>query len=159
MDLMSLIIACVPGAPPATLYAVVQNESAGNANAININSKTYRLTRSPTTRAEALHILQELKQNRYGSYDVGLGQINSRTLARFGVSPEAALNPCINLKLSASVLADCYERARQLGKTEQHQLSHALSCYNTGSFTRGFSNGYVASVYRHAQTPPAAKNR
>ncbi len=156
MDLMSLIIACVPGVPPSTLYAVVQHESGGNAFAINLNSKTHRLTKSPTTRAEALHTLSLLHGGDYGSYDIGLGQINSKNLARFGIKPEAALNPCLNLRLSARVLTECHTRAAKNQTSNrmaaiQISLAKALSCYNTGSFTRGMQNGYVAKVYRQAQ--------
>lgn len=159
MDLMSLIVSCVPGVPPETLYAVVQNESAGNPYAININSKTHSLSSAPKSRAEALHILRILEQNDYGSFDVGLGQINSKTLARFGVSPTAALEPCTNLRLSASVLGECYSRAKQPKTSEQSRLARALSCYNTGTFTRGFGNGYVSRVYRHAPRKTSATHR
>jgi len=76
------------------------------------------------------------------SFDVGLGQINSENLRRWGVNPVSALEPCFNVYLSAVVLSDCM---RKYGRT-----TRALDCYNKGKKAR-YTSSYVfkvLSVYR-----------
>lgn len=147
MDLMSVIALCVPAQPPQTVAALVLHESAGNPFAINVNGR-YRLNRVPRSRAEATALLTELRTGQFGSYDIGLGQVNSVHLARFGLEPEALLDACTNLRVSMQILGECYERAGP--GDAQRRLARALSCYNTGRMDRGFRNGYVAQVYRSA---------
>lgn len=153
MDLMLLIAACVPGIAAPTLAAVVAHESAGNPNAINLNSRLARISRVPGTRAEAEHVLAQLADGRHGTYDIGLGQINSVHLARLDLNAQALLDPCLNLQVAAQILGECYERTADKGKDAQARLAGALSCYNTGNPHRGFANGYVQRVYRMAQSP------
>src|SRR5690606_34932781 len=50
-------------------------------------------------------------------------------------------------RAGAFVLTDNYRRAVRGG--EERPLHAALSAYNTGSFTRGLRNGYVAKVMRN----------
>jgi type IV secretion system protein VirB1 len=54
--------------------------------------------------------------------------------------------PCANLRAASRVLEDCYERALQRWDDAGRAVSAALSCYNTGDFTRGTRNGYVSAV-------------
>jgi type IV secretion system protein VirB1 len=63
-----------------------------------------------------------------------------------GVTAENMLDGCNNLRASAVVLTGCYERASKTMGEGQKALRHALSCYNTGSPTKGIENGYVAKV-------------
>ncbi|WP_279585772.1 hypothetical protein ACE15N_22330 (plasmid) [Xanthomonas campestris pv. passiflorae] len=46
-------------------------------------------------------------------------------------------------------------RASDGEPNDQAALRNALSCYNTGNFTRGHANGYISRVERAAGTIPA----
>lgn len=77
------------GISPKLLQAIAQQESSMRAHALN--------------------------QNRDGSWDVGLMQINSRwlpTLSRHGVRPEELWDPCVSSHVGAWILASNF---RQLG--------------------------------------------
>jgi type IV secretion system protein VirB1 len=54
------------------------------------------------------------------------------------------LDPCENLAAGALVLTDFFLSAAPRYSAPQAALQAALSAYNTGSFRRGFENGYVA---------------
>lgn len=150
----SLARQCAPSVHPRTLAAVVQHESGFNPLAIGIN-KGARLPRQPKTVASAVATAEYLAANGF-NFDSGLGQINSVNVRKFGLSWSEVFDACANLGAAARVLTDCYQRASGDDANPQTALRAALSCYNTGSFTRGHANGYVAKVERAAGTSPAA---
>lgn len=151
-----LIIAamCAPSVHPTTLNAIVSQESAFNQYAIGVNGGN-RLERQPENEAQAVITAKWLLEQNY-NFDVGLGQINITNFEWLGLSIEDAFDPCKNLQSVEKVLQDCYGRAVQtIGGEGQGALQAALSCYNTGNFTRGFDNGYVYQVAQNAQPIPA----
>lgn len=142
---------CAPQVHVTTLAAIVRQESAGNPFAIGINGAA-RLPRQPQTKAEAVATAKWLQANGY-NFDGGAGQINVRNLGWLGMSIEDLFDPCANLKGAATVLSDCYRRAVQKYGEGQPALHAALSCYNTGDFSKGFTNGYVMKVAANAALP------
>lgn len=138
---------CAPAIHPTTLSAVVTQESRGNIYAIGINGD-YKLPRQPQSLEEAIATAEELKSAGH-NFDAGLGQINIKNLEWLGMSISDLFDPCENLKGAQTVLLDCYERAVPRYGEGQGALQAALSCYNTGNFQRGFSNGYVQKVASH----------
>lgn len=82
--------------------------------------------------------------------DLGLAQINSRTAARLGFTVEQVLDPCTNLRAMQQVMVENYRAGAALRGQGQGGLEAALSTYNTGSPTRGLSNGYVGKVLSKA---------
>lgn len=154
IEFESLARQCAPSVHPKTLAAVVKNESGFNPLAIGVN-KGARLPHQPKTVASAIATAEYLAANGY-NFDSGLGQINSVNVRKFGLSWAQVFDACANLRAAARVLTDCYQRAHANEPNPQAALRDALSCYNTGSFTRGHANGYVAKVERAAGTAPAA---
>lgn len=147
---VALAAACAPNIHPQTLHSVIKQESNYNALAIGIN-KADQLKSQPKTRAEAIAVANRLVSQNV-NFDAGLAQINIKNLNWLSLSVEDLFDPCKNLKASSLVLSTCYKRASlQYGKG-QKALRAALSCYNTGNFDRGFSNGYVGNVVAQAQT-------
>lgn len=135
------ILACAAGlVHPVTMQAVIEVESHGNPIAINVNGVG---TQHPHDAAEAVAIAQRYLARGY-SVDLGLTQINSANLASAGLTVETALDPCLNVRAGASILAADYEAAVRRFGEGQGALAAALSAYNTGTFERGFRNGYVA---------------
>jgi len=147
---------CAPGVAPDLLSKLVSTESGFNALAIGVNGPDQR-SYAPRSAAEAAELARQLiAEGR--SIDMGLGQINSANLAWLGLSPDSVFDPCTNLAATETVLRDGYERARQAGASESDALGQALSAYNTGSFTRGFSNGYVTRVLERDIQPTLASH-
>lgn len=151
VDLTALAHECAPSVAYVTLEAVVTHESRAHPFAVAINGGA-RLTRRPETKDEAVEVAKRLISMGY-SIDMGLAQINSANLARLGLTVEQAFDPCTNLRAAETILRGCYDPAAQTHGHGQVALQAALSCYNTGSYVRGLSNGYVATVYRTAKTP------
>ena len=149
-ELMLLIAACAPAIHPATAASLVQAESGGNPLAIGINGGA-RLSRPPATAAQAAAAAKALIAAGF-SVDLGLAQINSRNLARLGLSVEDAFVPCRNLAAMQAVLQENYTRAAAQHGEGQRALQAALSAYNAGDPVRGLRNGYVETVYRQART-------
>jgi len=144
---------CAPSVHPDTLAAIVNTESAFRPLAINING-SQQLPRQPEHMAEAIATAEYLSANGY-NFDVGLGQINSANVAAFGMTWANVFEPCTNLGAAARVLTDCFVRASNSEADQQSALRMALSCYNTGHFTHGDQNGYVARIERAAHLVPA----
>lgn len=152
MDFGVLAQECAPFVARETMAALVKTESAFRPLAIGVNGGS--LSRQPTSKAEAVATAKWLIGNGY-NIDVGLGQINSSNLTKLGLSVEDAFEPCRNLAVAASILHWNYQAASRKVTGEQAALYAALSAYNTGSFTKGFSNGYVQKVVNNARAAPA----
>lgn len=155
-EVLALAVSCAPAIEPAIIAAIVQRESARNPFAIG-TGKAARLSHQPTAKEHALHVSAILERAGL-HFDVGLGQINSRNLARFGVTVEQALDPCRNMQLMQRVILADYTRALASGrKPGTESTIAALSGYNTGNFKAGVENGYVKGVVNaHAQLKGAS---
>jgi type IV secretion system protein VirB1 len=164
-DVTKLQSTCLPTAPLSTLRAVIQVESTGNPNAMQIDfpktllkrwslaEGTLRLKRQPANQREALDWLIYFQ-----SYDIfvdlGLMQVSTAEAKRRGISPESLLDPCTNLRVGWQILEDDY-------RIEQKTLQHAISRYNTGDTRRGIANGYLGRVLTAVRSlsaePPTEK--
>lgn len=144
LEFAALAAMCAPNVDVTTLSAVVTHESRANIYAIGVNGE-YTLPRQPQTLDEAVKEASWLLNNGY-NFDAGLGQINSANFEWLGLEVPDLFDPCKNLEAAATVLTDCYSRASDRFGEGQEALQAALSCYNTGNFSRGFQNGYVQKV-------------
>lgn len=148
MDFSVLAQECAPWVAHETMAAIVKTESAFRPLAIGVNGKS-QLSRQPETKAEAVVTAKWLIANGY-NIDMGLGQVNSANLPKLGLSVEDVFEPCKNLAAAATILHGNYQVARGKVQGEQGALLAAVSAYNTGSFSKGFSNGYVQKVINNA---------
>lgn len=153
MDFYALAQECAPLVAPATMAAIVKTESGFKPFAIGVNGGA-RLERQPANKEEAVVTAKWLIANGY-NIDLGLGQVNSANLGRTGLSVEDAFEPCKNIAAAASILHGNYRAAQASIPGEQAALQAALSAYNTGTFHKGFANGYVQKVLNNA--PAAAQ--
>lgn len=144
MDFHTIAQECVPWVAPSTLAAIVRTESGFNPLAIGINGGA-RLARQPKTKAEAIVTAKWLIANGY-NIDLGGGQINVKNLTKYRLSVDDAFDPCRNLAVAGSILYWNYQDALKKYPEPQKALRAAISAYNTGSFDRGFANGYVQKV-------------
>lgn len=144
IEFVALAAMCAPNVDVTTLSAVVHQESRANVYAIGVNSD-YTLPRQPQNLDEAIEMAQWLLDNGY-NFDAGLGQINSANFEWLGMNIPDLFDPCKNLRGAATVLTDCYSRASERVGEGQEAIRAALSCYNTGNFSKGFRNGYVQKV-------------
>lgn len=148
---------CAPAVHPDTLAPVVQTESAFHLHTININRDGRSIgSRRFGSEAEAVAAVRELLAAGVDNIDMGPAQLNWRAghLQRRGLGIEAAFRPCPALSVAGDVLVDCWRRAP--AGAEQTRLDASLSCYNTGTFTRGLTrsaggNGYVGLVRAAAE--------
>lgn len=148
-ELAALAVACAPNIHPITLHALISHESRARQYAIGVNRKGKHLRQQPRTLAEATEAAQGLIDQGI-DFDAGLGQINVRNWAWLNLDTKTVFDPCRNLAAAQTVLAECYARSLARHKAPQQALRAALSCYNTGNFTRGFTNGYVDKVLAKA---------
>lgn len=144
MDLAALYAQCGPNVAPQTLAAIVRVESGGDPWRIGINGD-YVLPRQPANQAEAIKVANRLIGMGY-NIDMGLMQVNVKNLASLNLSVDAVFDPCTNVKAGAQILQSFYQKAvKDIGQGQQ-SLRRAISAYNTGNFSKGFANGYVAKV-------------
>jgi type IV secretion system protein VirB1 len=148
------LLACATNVAPITLEAVIRVESGGDPLAVNVNHLAGPQPH-PGTLAEAVATAQSYVVRGY-SVDLGLMQVNSRHLVALGLSIEQVLDPCTNVKAGAAILTADYADAVRSRGEGQGALQAALSAYNTGSFSRGFANGYVARYYGPSGVPALA---
>ena len=144
-DPMATVLACGQTVEPSTLRAIMRVESGGYAYAINVNGVAVQPPQ-PRSAAEATATAARFIKRGY-SVDLGLMQVNSRNLASLGYTIAQMFDPCTNIRAGASILTADYLSAITTRPDPQTALRAALSAYNTGSFERGFFNGYVAKYY------------
>jgi type IV secretion system protein VirB1 len=152
---LALIMACAPNVAPSTIQEIIRVESAGNPLAVNINTRNgvkLRPTIKITTAQHAIAVTYAAMALGH-TVDMGYMQINTANLAKLGHTVEDMFDPCMNLKAGAAILSAAYAMALPLHKDEQAALQAALSAYNTGSFQRGFDNGYVARYINMPRVP------
>lgn len=160
MDLVALIHECTPPhVSVQTMGKLITAESTKRANAIGYKivkdtGEVFMLTKQPKSKEEAIQWATWFHERGY-KFDAGPAQINSTNFARYGLTPVTVFDLCANIKVGATILTECNERALKRYKDEQIALRHALSCYNSGNFNTGFKTGYVAKVVRANFTPYA----
>lgn len=142
--LASLAAQCGPSVAPSTTTAIIRTESNGNPYAIGDN--TTRKSHFPKSKEDAVQLARSLL-SRGHNLDLGLMQINSRHLKPRNLSLEEIFDPCRNINIGATILAEFY-RANDHGEPRDVVLFKALSAYNTGSAWRG--PGYVNRILRTA---------
>lgn len=155
--MMELILACAPMVAPQTIQEVIRVESSGNPIAVNVNTKngvTFKYTK-PRTRQEAIAVARAAIAAGH-TVDMGYMQVNSFHLKPMNYSIEEMFDPCRNIQAGAHVVTLAYFAALKLYGNEQGALRAALSAYNTGNFSSGFQNGYVAKYTGYA---PAIKKK
>jgi type IV secretion system protein VirB1 len=150
IDFIALSKMCAPNVSPETMAAIVKTESQFQPLAIGINGGT-RLLRQPANKNEAVITSKWLIERGY-NIDLGLGQVNSANLVKTGLNVEDAFDPCKNLQAASFILKNSYQRAILKTGDSQSALLAAISAYNTGNFSKGFSNGYVQKVVANANT-------
>lgn len=100
--------------PRHLLAAIASRESSFWPWSLNIAGRSYYLRSKKA-------VLEKIKD--CNSYDLGLMQINSMWLSRFGVSAEEALDPATNVLLGSTILMDCIDR---------HGILGGIACYHAG---------------------------
>lgn len=150
---VGLALRCAPAAALATLLALARVESGLDPFALGVNG-AHAQASQPRSQAEAVRRARVLLAAG-ADVDLGLAQINSRNLARLGLTVEDAFDPCRNLAGGAKLLQEAYATARRASAPQQTALRAALSVYNTGDPTRGRRNGYVGKVLLAADIAPS----
>jgi hypothetical protein len=87
--------------PTALVEAIIRVESGGKPFAVHIGGTTYQ----PDTLEEASRLVIEAMRDG-GNFDVGLMQVNSWWMRRFGISPESLLVPKTNMAWGRAILRD-----------------------------------------------------
>ncbi|WP_434716402.1 lytic transglycosylase domain-containing protein [Paraburkholderia sp. A3RO-2L] len=161
--MLSLLAQCAPNVHWSTMSAIVKVESSGKAYALADAgpldvpySERKNMVHSyfPGSLDEAAQLARNLIANGH-TVSLGLAQVNDRNLDRYGLTVEQVLDPCTNLATGAKILTSFYRKAAKQYGAGQHALEAAISAYNSGSFERGVSNGYVGQVYAAAGMVPA----
>jgi type IV secretion system protein VirB1 len=143
----SLYSQCGPSVDPATTQAIIQVESGGDPFAIGDN--TLKKSFSPRTKTEAIALASYLLANGH-SIDMGLMQVNSCHIKTMRLSLDELFDPCNNISIGTSILADFYKRYDNEAD-KNIVLFKALSAYNTGSAWKG--PGYINRILKAANAP------
>lgn len=151
---LAMAPSCAPTVDRGTLLAVIGTESRYHPFVVATNTAG-RTTSSQRfgSASEAASAVEALLSQGIDNIDMGLAQINYRAghLQRLGLPISAAFDPCSALSVAANVLTHCWSRSDDI-RVEAARLDATLSCYNTGTPTRGLTNGYVRKVRAAYQT-------
>lgn len=148
MDILQAIQQCALNVEPVAIIALMKQESNLKPYQIGINHSRRKLKRQPSNHTEAVAWATHLIQQGY-NIDMGLMQINSSNLKKLGLNVDEIFEPCVNLRAGAQILLENYQRASLRYGHGKGAFYSALSAYNTGHFSKGFSNGYVHKVIHH----------
>lgn len=133
------------------MHIVMQGESTLRPYAIGYkivrkqDGKEFVLRIQPRTRDQAIGWAKWLTDNGF-DFDAGAVQVNSKNFKAYGLNYVTAFEPCENIRVGGMILHECYSRALPRYRDPQTALRHALSCYQSGNFTRGFKTGYVQKM-------------
>lgn len=134
--------------PHEVMHHVVRVESSFNPYAIGVVGG--RLARQPKNLSEAVATVRMLERRGY-NFSLGVAQVNRYNLGKYGLdSYEKAFDVCPNLQAGSRILAECYTRSQDWGKS--------FSCYYSGNFVTGFRHGYVQKIYASMRNGQAAAN-
>jgi type IV secretion system protein VirB1 len=139
---------CAATVAPGTTLSFAWAESGLDPLAIHSNAdgRSYH----PATKAEAVAIASSMIA-RGERPDLGFMQINAANLAFLRLSISDAFELCPSIAAGARILHGGYDPCMDAGGEAQACLKIAASTYNTGSPTRGFTNGYVHLIAATAQ--------
>jgi type IV secretion system protein VirB1 len=119
---------------------IIRTESGGRIYAVaEVNGSGH----FPTSISQALATIDSAHAAGR-KVSVGIAQIYEDNVKRFGVELAQAFEPCVNLQMAHQILLEC--RARSHAQDERVVLRQVLSCYNSGNFITGQSNGYVSAT-------------
>jgi type IV secretion system protein VirB1 len=160
---LAMAPSCAPSVDRGTLLAVIGTESRYHPFVVATNAKGRTTSSRRFNSADnAVAAVEGLLSQGIDNIDMGLAQINYRAghLRRLRLPIAAAFDPCSALSVAADVLVDCWTRFGD-DRPEAARLDAMLSCYNTGTPTRGLTNGYVGKVHTAYQTEivPALRRR
>lgn len=159
MILELLIQTCaVPNTPPAVIEQIITVESGEQMFAINVNSETPIKVVTPTSLEDAVKLADKYIAEGY-SVDMGYMQVNSQHLGKYNVTVKDVFDPCQNLYIGSDIFMRGYTATKSYYGDTPLALKTALSAYNTGTFHRGFENGYNARYEpQDAQQEPAKQS-
>ena len=153
-----IIAACSVNTHADTVRAIISVESSGNPLAIGVNGPLrLRAARDP---ADAAQLARYAISMGY-SVDMGLMQVNSRNLAKLGLTPETVFDPCNNIRAGTTILSDNYIRARPSSvpvrlQHRQHDARFPQRLRPPLLWRRTDRRGPVARRQRQPRRPPAA---
>lgn len=147
--LAAYLSTCAPTVSADTMRAIITVESADNELAIHDN--TLNRSFAESDRANTARLVRVLLAHG-DNIDVGIAQINSANFVGYHVTPEQMLEPCANLRVSSSILAEAYNHAANRFPEPREALRHAIMAYNTGSLFGG--ERYVHAVVNAAFAQP-----
>lgn len=149
LNLALLILQCATPVAQVKMPAIIKTESQNNPLAIGLN-KGYKLKFQPKDPEQAKNWVEYLEKNDY-NFDVGLAQINIKNIKKYGYTAKDLLDPCVNITVGSDILANNYKNAMSGSTSSTEGWQKAISAYNTGNFTSGMRNGYVAKVNANSQ--------
>jgi type IV secretion system protein VirB1 len=129
VTLSTLVHLCAPQIAPTTAAAIIQVESGGNPWAID--DDTARKSYAPRSYQEARDIAVDLAAQGH-NLDVGIMQVNTDNLPRYGVDVATAFDPCLNVAMGSDILTRSYRAAKTIYGPGQEALFHAFEIYNSG---------------------------
>jgi type IV secretion system protein VirB1 len=150
-----LLATCAPLVHPITMSKLVTVESRWHPFVIadagprglpwkGVREKMVR-SYSPASAEKAAQLASRLIAENH-IVAIGLSQVSSQNLHRFGLTVEQVLDPCTNLHTGSIILTEFYLSARKTYPDPNQTVLAAISAYNTGNFISGFTNGYVGLV-------------
>lgn len=138
---------CAPTVSYDTLYALVKTESSFNPFAIGVVNDSIKIKQAKNIEDALVNI--QILEREGKNYSIGLGQINKFNFKKLGLSAEQLLDPCTNLKATASILNQCFLSVSKFDDADR--LAKSLSCYYSGNEVTGFKHGYIDRVKQNSK--------
>ncbi len=126
--LTAIVERCAPHVAPRTALAVIAVESGGRWWAVNDNDGPTPHFSGPD-QAKA-YVRRRVAQG--GSIDIGLTQLNSAHLAAMRLTSDDAFEPCTNIAMGMTVLADAWRAASERWGRTPYALLKTFEAYNGG---------------------------
>lgn len=137
--------------PTKIVQMIIQEESSKKPFAVNVNKdgKSF-VSFNPKSKDEAKKLASNYIEKGF-SVDVGYMQLNSDNFTRLNTNLDEALDPCKNIYFASTIYFNFYQKTNSK-KPKLVRVKESLSAYNTGSYEKGFKNGYVAKYEKYLIT-------
>ena len=145
VDADLLVQTCAKQLSPELAKALIASYSTGEPWTVGIVGGSLR---AGSTRAAAESLIRSVRDGRR-NFGVGLMQLNAATLGRYGITPEEALDPCINLQIASGELAELFERFLKSCPDMSVAAAAAVSAYEKAN--------YLPSVFGEASSQSPAQ--
>jgi type IV secretion system protein VirB1 len=127
-ELQTMVYECAPRVAYQTMTSLLVSN-----NPYHIDVIGGELTRQPKSLDEAVSTAKSLQSSGH-NFSMGVAGVSLVSLSKYDIKYEDAFDVCTNLKMSASLMEECYKMVLDTVTPKYQLLNEAYSCYYSAAY-------------------------